>query len=197
MATTWDGLGTTAATAALAGAVESAAGLFEAAACSVALLPPVGAENQTWDGLRFVAAHGAGEREIVGTVVGPGRGIASFVAASGTALVVDDVRGDPRFARDVAESSGYVPRTILAAPAVRGGEVVGVLEVLDPTRRTRDLELLESWATVLGVVAAVATPARGPLVGLAEEIEQRHPGALDLATAILESVVRDRTTRRR
>ncbi len=70
---------------------------------------------------------------------------------SGQPLMVDDVSSDPQFARDAAESTGYVPRSIIAAPLIRHGECVGVLEVLDsgsqPRSELSDLELVGLLAT--------------------------------------------------
>jgi GAF domain-containing protein len=111
----------------LGAAAEALRALFESAACSISLVDDEGAE------LVFVAADGAGAAEIVGQAVPVGRGIAGWAAMSGQPIAVSDVQADPRFARDVAESTAYVPRAILAAPLMDAdGEVLGVLSVLDP-----------------------------------------------------------------
>lgn len=176
--------------AVLGSGVSALVDLYGSAAASVALLPPE--EDAAEAGLRFVAADGAGDAEVVGTVVPAGRGIVSFVAASGIALVVADVQQDPRFDRALAESTGYVPRTILAAPLVTSGEVLGVVEVLDPSRRTRDLDLLASWASLLAGVLGVVTPATGRLVRTAQRVETEHPEARELGADLLETLVRAR-----
>ena len=78
---------------------------------------------------------------------------------TGQPLVVSDVAADPRFDRATAESTGYVPRSILAVPVLDDGGSIGVLEVLD--RRgdggsgLRDLDL----ASVFARQAAVAIRA--------------------------------------
>jgi GAF domain-containing protein len=59
------------------------------------------------------------------------RGLAGFVASSGEALAVDDVRRDPRFASDVAERAGYMPTSLLVVPITGDSAVLGVLSVLD------------------------------------------------------------------
>jgi signal transduction protein with GAF and PtsI domain len=104
----------------------TARSLFEAAACSIALVDDSG------EALVFTAASGAGADEIVGTSIPVGRGIAGWVAASEQPIAIGDVTRDPRFARDVAEATGYVPRSILAMPLQGTHDVLGVLEVLDP-----------------------------------------------------------------
>jgi len=126
--------------------------LFGAAACSVALVDDAG------DHLVYTAASGEGSEAIVGVVLPVGRGIAGWSAMSGQAIAIADVRGDPRFARDVAEATSYVPSSLMAAPLFHpDGEVLGVLSVLDPT-----VDYSGGWPlAVLGTLAAqVAALAR-------------------------------------
>jgi signal transduction protein with GAF and PtsI domain len=125
--------------------VESVRTLFGAAACSVALVDDEG------EHLRYVAADGAGADEIVGVSLPAGRGIAGWAAMSGQPIAVRDVASDARFARDIAESTKYVPEVILAAPLLSSaGEVVGVVSVLDP-----DIDESSGWTlSVLGTLAS-------------------------------------------
>jgi len=46
-------------------------------------------------------------------------------------IVVDDLTKDTRFSRDAAESTGYVPRSLMAVPLLAEDAALGVLEVLD------------------------------------------------------------------
>lgn len=86
------------------------------------------------DHLLYVAADGAGADAIVGTRLPAGRGIAGFAAATGQSLTVRDPESDPRFARDAAAATGYLPASIQCIPVEDGdGEVVGVLSILDRT----------------------------------------------------------------
>ncbi|MEU4574371.1 GAF domain-containing protein [Nonomuraea sp. ATR24] len=124
--------------------VEVARHMFGAAAASIFLVEP-----ETGD-LIFEAVSGEGEKELVGSRFPAGTGIAGWVAASGQPMVADDVAEVAPFARDAAESTGYVPRTIMAAPLIRFEECVGVLEVLDRTASRSeldDMELLGLFAT--------------------------------------------------
>jgi hypothetical protein len=105
--------------------VRTAAGVFDAAAASVALIDEVSGE------LVFQAAWGAGAREIVGVRLPPGEGVAGSVAVSGEPAVVPEVRDDPRFAEAVAARTGYIPNTMLVAPLLREGRSVGVLQLID------------------------------------------------------------------
>jgi GAF domain-containing protein len=125
--------------------VEVARSVFGAAAASVFLL-----DSETGD-LVFEAVAGQGEDELVGTRFPSGTGLAGWVVMSGQALLVDDVTQNPQFARDAAESTGYVPDSILAAPLIRNGDCIGVLEVLDHGSRPRgdlsDVDLIGLLAT--------------------------------------------------
>ncbi len=118
--------------------------IFEAAACSLALL------DDAQEELTFYVASGAGAEDIIGMRVPVGQGVAGWVVSSGQPIEIADVARDPRFARDVAESTGYVPRAILAMPLETERAMLGVIEVLD--RRvgggsgTRDMELLALFA---------------------------------------------------
>ena len=104
--------------------VRTAAGVFDAAACSIALTDKATGE------LVYQSAWGAGAKEIVGVRLPPGTGIGGAVAASGEAEAVD-CRNDPRFEAQIAEGTGYVPYTMLVVPLKRRDSTVGVLSLLD------------------------------------------------------------------
>lgn len=105
--------------------VRTAAGVFDAAAASVALTDPGTGE------LVYEAAWGAGAAEVVGLRLPPGAGLAGAVVASGEGTAVPECRKDARFAAQVAAATGYVPYTMLVTPLLRHGKAIGVLSVLD------------------------------------------------------------------
>jgi GAF domain-containing protein len=126
---------------------EAARNLFGAAAASVFLL-----DKETGE-LVFEAVSGEGDGHLVGTRFPPGTGIAGWVASCGQPMLVDEVGDDTQFARAAAESTGYVPRSIMAAPLIRDSECLGVLEILDSGSRPRgDLQDVD----LLGILAAQA-----------------------------------------
>jgi signal transduction protein with GAF and PtsI domain len=130
----------------LASAVAGVRSLFSAAAVSCALVQPDGAS------LTFVAADGAGSDAIVGVDLPLSRGIAGWVVMSGQPIVTREVARDARWARDVAETTNYMPETMIAAPLVdHDGETIGVIEVLDPqavgAHTGRDLDTLSLIAS--------------------------------------------------
>ena len=105
--------------------VRTAAGVFEAAAASVALIDEATGE------LVYRAAWGAGAEEVVGVRLPAGAGIAGAAVAEREGIAVPNCRSDPRFAVRIAEGTGYVPHTMLVVPLVRDGEAIGALSVLD------------------------------------------------------------------
>lgn len=118
--------------------------LFGAAACSIGLLTDDEAE------IVFTTATGAGADGFVGTRIPSGTGIAGWVVSTGQPMAMSGLRDEKRFARDVAEQSGYVPDEILAVPVATDDETLGVLELLDrDTTRAdadKDMRLLMLFA---------------------------------------------------
>ena len=170
--------------------VEVARSVFGAAAASVFLC-----DEETGE-LIFEAVAGEGEDELVGTRFPGDTGLAGWVVTSGQSLLVDDVTQNPQFARDAAESTGYVPSSIMAAPLISNGDCIGVLEVLDRGTRPRgdlsDVELIGMLATevALGLElvvrlrsltgnAASATDGSGGDLGALRRIAERLPTATE------------------
>ncbi|MFY1669898.1 GAF domain-containing protein [Plantactinospora sp. WMMB334] len=124
--------------------VDVARAIFGAQASSVFLL------DEPAHALVFQAVSGRGEGFLVGRRFPASEGIAGWVVASGDAMVVNDLSRNATFARQLAETTRYVPDSLMAAPLVHGGRVLGVLEVLDPAPQSRsslpELELLSLFA---------------------------------------------------
>jgi GAF domain-containing protein len=125
--------------------VEIARSVFGAAAASVFTV-----DSQTGD-LIFEAVSGEGEDELIGRRFPGGTGIAGWVAACGQPMRADDVAENPVFSAAAAESTGYLPSSIMAAPLIADGDTIGVLEVLDagswPRGELGDVDLLGLLAT--------------------------------------------------
>jgi GAF domain-containing protein len=134
----------------LTSVVTVARALFGAAAASVFLL------DEESNELVFEAVSGAGEDHLVGQRFPASRGIAGWVLSAQEPLVVSDLTDNPVFARDVAETTGYVPRSLMAAPLQRGGETIGVMEVLDPAPSTASPLGAADLLTLFAGQAAVA-----------------------------------------
>jgi GAF domain-containing protein len=124
--------------------VEAAASIFQAAAASILLV------NEADGVLEFKVATGAANQELVGMRFPLDQGIAGYVAMTGQPIAISDVAQDARFNRDFAQSTGYVPQSILATPLISGERVLGVMEVLDKIDAAsfgmQDMELLGIFA---------------------------------------------------
>jgi GAF domain-containing protein len=138
--------------------VDATARLFDAEASSIALF------ETDPDRLEFRVAAGEKGAGAVGLTVPPTQGIAGYVYSTGQALALSDVASDPRFNRSAAEQTGYVPRSIAAAPLLDEQGTIGVLQVLDkrssPTFSLTDMELLAVFAGQATVAIAAARVQR-------------------------------------
>ena len=138
--------------------VETARAIFKAKASSIFLL------DEEADELVFEAVAGEGSDTLVGRRLPSSTGIAGWVLTSRQPIVVDDVTADPRFAQDAAESTGYVPKGLMAAPLLHEERALGVLSVLDrPTTEKftlAEMELLGYFANQAAVALELLLAAR-------------------------------------
>jgi GAF domain-containing protein len=120
--------------------------------------------------------------------------------------VLEDVQSDPRFAKDVAEDTGYVPSGLMAVPLLEEEQVLGVLQVLDRPQRSRftlqEMELLGMFASQAAIALSLlgtARSARAALEGdgratvvadLAEKLDRLDGKKRDTADALLANLVR-------
>ena len=120
--------------------------------------------DETAKELVFEAVSGQGAKELVGRRLPARTGIAGSVLMTSEPIVVEDVSRDARFAKEAAESTGYVPSALMAAPLLAGDDPLGVLEVLDPRDRSRpalqELELLERFADQAALALGMLQNAR-------------------------------------
>jgi GAF domain-containing protein len=138
--------------------VQVARSIFGAKASSILLL------DEESDELVFEAVVGEGEESLLGVRFPADHGIAGWVLATRTPLVIEDVRKDPRFASDVAEDTGYVPSGLMAAPLLHDEAILGVLEVLDRPERShfslQEMDLLGLFANQAAIAVDLLLRAR-------------------------------------
>ena len=142
----------------LSAIVQVARSIFGAKASSVLLL------DEDTDELVFEAVVGEGEESLLGVRFPADHGIAGWVLATRTPLVIEDVRKDPRFASDVAEDTGYVPSGLMAAPLLHEERILGVLEVLDRPEQShfslKEMDLLGLFANQAAIAVDLLLRAR-------------------------------------
>jgi GAF domain-containing protein len=147
--------------------VEVARAIFKAKASSIFLL------DEETDELVFEAVAGEGSDSLVGQRFPSSTGIAGFVLVSRQPLVIEDVLTDPRFSRETAESTGFVPKGLMAVPLLHDERALGVLEVLDRPRDARftlaEMELLGQFANQAAIALDLLQRARRAQAALAGE----------------------------
>jgi GAF domain-containing protein len=178
--------------------VEVARAIFRAKASSIFLL------DDERDELVFEAVAGEGARTLVGQRFPSSTGVAGWVLVTRQPLVVDDLSADTRFSREAAESTGYVPKALMAAPLLVEERALGVLEVLDRAAEKpfslAEMDLLGLFANQAAVALDLLLRARraaavhrgegelgalARLAGRLEAAEEERRGAwLDLLRAL-------------
>jgi GAF domain-containing protein len=142
----------------LSSIVEVARAIFKAKASSIFLL------DEETDELVFEAVAGEGSDSLVGRRFPSSTGIAGFVLVSRQPLVIEDVLRDPRFSRETAESTGFVPKGLMAVPLLHEERALGVLEVLDRPSEARftlsEMELLGLFANQAAIALDLLQRAR-------------------------------------
>jgi GAF domain-containing protein len=137
---------------------EVARAIFGARAASIFLL------DEATDELVFEAIAGEGSDTLLGRRFPSSTGLAGWVLVTRQPIVIEDVSEDPRFARDFAETTGYVPRGLMAVPLLHGERVLGVLEVLDRPQRSRfslqEMDLLALFGNQAAIALDLLLSAR-------------------------------------
>jgi GAF domain-containing protein len=185
--------------------VEVARAIFSARGASIFLL-----DEQT-DELVFEAVASEEDQHLVGLRFPSGQGVAGWVLVTRQPIVIEDVTQDPRFAKEVAESTGYVPKGLMAVPLLHEEDALGVLEVLDRPQRPgfalMEMDLLSLFANQAAIAldllrrarranaALEATGGEAAVVArLAEAVDalegERREAALRLVGA-LDAILRD------
>jgi GAF domain-containing protein len=177
--------------------VEVARAIFNAQASSIFLL------DEESDELVFEAIAGPGADTLIGQRFPSSTGIAGWVLVTRQPLVIEDVTEDPRFAKDVAETTGYVPKGLMAVPLLHEERSLGVLEVLDRPQRTQfslvEMDLLGLFANQAAIAldllqrarrARAALAGEGRLAPLARVAARLEEGERDTAFELLQALDR-------
>jgi len=183
--------------------VDVARAIFDAKASSVLLL------DEAADELVFEAVSGEGEGDLVGMRFPSSTGIAGWVLVTRQPLVIDDLQQDPRFARQAAESTGYVPHGLMAVPLLIEERALSVLEVLDRPNDTSfslaEMDLLTLFAHQAAIGLDLLQKARraravleqghgrpAQVARIAELLERSDDRAAGRLLDALEEILRER-----
>src|SRR5438874_1349847 len=99
--------------------VEVARAIFRAKASSIFLL------DESTDELVFEAVAGEGADTLVGRRFPSSTGVAGWVLVTRQPIVIEDVVSDKRFGREAAESTGFVPKGLMAVPLLHEERSLG------------------------------------------------------------------------
>lgn len=136
---------------------------------SLALIEP--RQNE----LVFRASTGKSSQNVVGIRLKMGQGIAGWVAEHGQGVIVPDVSKDKRFFGDVDKQIGFTTRAIAAAPIRWRGQVIGILEALNPANDTFDPDALLVLTGIGGLAGSAIRHAQ-----LFESLQAAHQRYHDL-----------------
>lgn len=186
--------------------VDVARAIFNAKASSIFLY------DEGTDELVFEAVAGEGAETLIGMRFPSSTGVAGWVLVTRQPLVIEDVTEDPRFSKDIAESTGYVPKGLMAVPLLHEEQSLGVLEVLDRPQRAHfslvEMDLLGLFANQAAIALSLLQRARraeailgesgeeaGIVARLAETVqeldEERRDAGLKLLGAVEEILRRN------
>jgi signal transduction histidine kinase len=109
--------------------------------------------------LFFRFADGPAEAKLSKIRLDAQSGIAGWVARHGQPLIVNDVTKDHRFCPDIDKITGFITKSIICAPLLTGGKVIGIVEVLNKFDGSefekQDLELLVAVASIAAIAIEV------------------------------------------
>jgi GAF domain-containing protein len=179
--------------------VEVARAIFGARASSVFL------HDEESDELIFEAVAGEGAEDLIGRRFPSSTGIAGWVLVTRQPLVVDELDKDPRFAREAAESTGFVPKGLMAVPLLHEDRALGVLEVLDRPQKAAfslaEMELLGLFAHEAAIALDLLQKARAARAVLEQEggeadalarfaarLDEAEPEKLEAALQLLDAL---------
>ncbi len=90
-----------------------------------------------------------------------GQGIVGWVLTHGESLLIPNAYADARFYKDADQQTGFRTRSILCAPLKHHGEVIGVLQILNPRdKESFDEQELEGFTAYANLTATAIEKLR-------------------------------------
>jgi Nif-specific regulatory protein len=155
--------------------IETATKMMQAKASSLLLL------DEKAKKLYFKVATGEKKEEIRQFEINLGQGIAGFVAERGEALLIPDVKKDPRWCKKISEFTGFETRSIACVPMKNNGQIIGVVEIIDKEDgsaiRNEDMRLLTVFAELASLAinnAKKIAEVKRENKDLKEELSVKH-----------------------
>lgn len=121
-----------------------------------------------------------------------GQGIVGLVAKTGKAVILNDVRKDPRFFNLADKLSGFQTRSIMCVPLKVKSKVIGALEAINSHRKggfsKKDLDLFQAFSCQVAVAIDNARMYKEALD------KQRIDQELEIAREIQQNLLPKSTT---
>jgi len=121
---------------------------------------------------------------VVGLKVDVGQGIIGWVAKHEEGIIVPDVTVDPRFYGEFDKSTGFKTRAVASGPIISEGEVIGVLQALNPMDGGFGTDAL---AVLTGIGSLAGTAIRH--AQLFEDLQVAHQRYRDLYNSSIDAIL--------
>jgi len=82
--------------------------------------------------IEYLASTSKKKHNVTGTRLKLGQGVAGWVAREGQGVIIQNTDEDPRFYGKIDQDTGFDTRAIACAPIRLQGEVIGILEAINP-----------------------------------------------------------------
>jgi signal transduction histidine kinase len=100
--------------------------------------------------LSFAVVAGGGSETLQGRRMARDQGVAGWVVSHIEPLIITNVQGDPRFMEDISTQVDFEVTSIICAPLVAKGDLIGAVQVLNKAQGPQfdddDLDLMTSFA---------------------------------------------------
>ena len=162
--------------------MEKSKSVILAEACSILLY------NREINKLEFAVAlceKDPDSEKLKGRTVDMGQGIAGWVAEHRKSLIIEDAQNDSRFYREADKLTGFVTRSVVAAPLIGRSGLVGVAELLNP----KDKDSFDSYDAEIfqALCRQIAVAIENALFHRAAVEEERLNRELEVAAIVQHS----------
>ncbi len=151
---------------------------LDAEAVSLALI------NADENVLEYLASTSKQEFSVVGKKLKIGQGVAGWVAKEKQGVIVPDAYQDPRFYPEMDKKTGFVTKAIACAPIRSRGEVIGILEAINPRSGKFDPDALQVLSGIGGLAGSAIRHAQ-----LFEALQAAHQRYHELFEGSINSIV--------
>jgi phosphoserine phosphatase RsbU/P len=120
-----------------------------------------------------------------------GRGIVGWVVTHAQSLLIPNAYEDSRFYKEADRQTGFRTRSILCAPLIHNGEVIGVLQILNPRdKESFDEQELEGFTAYANLTATAIEKLRAiERIRAQERVERDLAIACDIQRELLARAI--------